>query len=178
MGSRKNYNSTLIEILGAKPIAFNPLFAKLADSANAGLFLSQLLYWWEKGSSKGYIYKTIADFHEETWLTRSEQDRAIRRWKELKVIAVVNKGIPRRRHFSIDVEQLLILLESPKRLSSDSASQSAESNKLSCVGLQTITESTQKENTENLPTHLDKYKNNKIQVERNRLVRRLSMKRR
>lgn len=178
MRSRKNYNSTLIEILGAKPIAFNPMLAKLGKSATAGLFLSQFLFWKGKGRDKEWVYKTIKEFEEETSLTRSEQDRAIRKWKELGVLEVEKRGIPQKRHFRIDYEKLLVLLDSQEKLPGNSAVHSAESSTLGCRGLQTITEITQKENTENLQTFLDKHKNNEIQMGRNRLVRNMSLKRR
>lgn len=45
-----NYNTKLLEVLSIKPIAFNPLLAKVTGSVKAGLLLSQLLYWWKKRS--------------------------------------------------------------------------------------------------------------------------------
>ncbi len=107
----KNYNSLLIEQLRTKPIAFNPLLAQLAHSALAGLFLSQLLFWHEKGAKKGWVWKTIKNVWAETSMTRSEQDRSIRIWKRLGVLEVELHGIPRRRYFKINIEKLVALLE-------------------------------------------------------------------
>lgn len=73
--------------------------------------MSQLLYWSDKGIRKdGYIYKTIEEVREETALSRAEQDSAIKRCRQLKVLDVVLKGIPAKRHFKIDAERLIDLV--------------------------------------------------------------------
>lgn len=107
----ENVNSLILKMISVKPIAFNPELARIAGSATAGLFLSQLLYWWNKGSRKDCIYKTIKDFEYETCLTRSEQNRAIKIWTDLGVLKVKNEGLPRKRHFYIDTEKLIEMLE-------------------------------------------------------------------
>lgn len=98
-------------MFGQKPIAFNPLLAQMTESALAGLFFSQLLYWWGKGSKEGYVFKTIKQVEQETRMNRSEQDRAIKILKRLDVITVVLKGIPQKRHFQVNEEKLMSLLE-------------------------------------------------------------------
>jgi len=108
----ENFNTQIIKWLSTKPIAFNPYLAKISGKATAGLFMSQLLYWWGKGSEEDWIYKTIDEFSGETCLTRSEQDTAIRIWKQLGILEVKKKGIPPKRHFKIDIERLMILLKS------------------------------------------------------------------
>lgn len=134
----KNYNSALLEQMSERPIVFNPALARLAKSAGAGLFLSQLLYWWKKGSNPDWIYKTIAEIQGETSLTRSEQERAIKIWKGLGILVVERKGIPAKRHFHIDTLKLTNLVSSP-----NAANKFARSNKQACSKEQTITESTQ-----------------------------------
>lgn len=132
----KNYNSALIKQMAQRPILFNASLARLADSATAGLFMSQLLFWWDKGSYPGWIYKTIQDVQSETALTRSEQDRAIRIWKKMEILTVELRGIPRRRFFKIDYLRLeRMVLES-------SADQYAKSSKLYRPKPHAITEST------------------------------------
>lgn len=144
---RQNYNSALIELISAKPIAFNPALARIAKSAGAGLLLSQLLYWWGKGNKRDWIYKTIAEIQEETSLTRSEQDRAIKIWSGLGIVRVERKGIPAKRYFSIDILKLEHLLQQYARKSlPDSTNKFAENSKLECSNSQSITESIQ-ENT-------------------------------
>lgn len=107
---KSNVNSILIKQLKAKPVAFNPELARVSGSAIAGLFMSQLLYWWGKGRSKDCVYKTIKEFEYETCLTRSEQNRAIIIWKNLGVLEVKNKGIPQKRHFYINQGKIIDLL--------------------------------------------------------------------
>lgn len=108
--TRSNVNSILIKSLGTRPIAFNPDLAKIAGSASAGLFMSQLLYWWDKGCKKDCIYKTIKEFQKETYLTRSEQTTAIKKWKNLGILEVKAKGIPPKRHFYLDNDKLIKML--------------------------------------------------------------------
>jgi len=145
MKSKKNYNSLLIEALGQKPIAFNPLLAKLANSAAAGLFLSQLLFWSGKGHEE-WIYKTIHEVKEETTLTRSEQDRAIRIWRSLGVLKVVLRGIPRKRYFYVEKVILEELLERTRnaRLPQHSAHKFAGFDKPRSKPEHATTESTSK----------------------------------
>lgn len=138
----KNYNTFIIEALAEKPIAFNPVFARIAKSAGAGLFLSQLLYWWGKGSDERWIYKTVEDVRAETMMTRSEQNRAIAVWKQLGALQVVLRGLPRRRHFQINMVILadLIELETGTRVQIP-ANQRAEFGKLNDRIKRPITES-------------------------------------
>jgi len=98
-----NYNKKLLEVLSIRPIAFNPLLAKATGSIKAGLLLAQLLYWWQKGRDKDWIYKTIKEIEEETALSRNEQDSAIKRLKQLGLIEVKLKKVPARRHFHLSL---------------------------------------------------------------------------
>ncbi|HEV3245404.1 MAG TPA: hypothetical protein VG102_03525 [Candidatus Paceibacterota bacterium] len=167
-----NCNSILIEVLAERPIAFNPALARISNSALAGLFLSQLLYWWEKGWKKGLIYKTIEQVRSETLMTRSEQNRAIRIWKELGVLEVELCGLPRRRHFRIKTKVLLSLLETAYGRTQlvDIANQLAKSGKLASKYEQSITESTQ-ENT-NKKWDMQSPRIEKINAGRKNLTRR------
>ncbi|MGI5826577.1 MAG: hypothetical protein ACOX50_04175 [Patescibacteria group bacterium] len=101
--SNPNYNKKLLEVLSIRPIAFNPLLAKATGSIKAGLLLAQLLYWWQKGRDKDWIYKTIKEIEEETALSRNEQDSAIKRLKQLGLIEVKLKKVPARRHFHLSL---------------------------------------------------------------------------
>ncbi len=132
-----NYNSLIIEILGAKPIAFNPILGRLAKSATAGLFLSQLLYWDNKGSDPDWTYKTIREIYQESCLTRSQQEKAIKIWKKLDVLEVELRGIPRKRYFHINKNKLVAILKSFINMPV-SANQFAESCKLASKFKQTI----------------------------------------
>lgn len=109
--STKNYNSFILDILGEKPIAFNRIFAELVNSATGGLFMSQMLFWQGKGDDKEWIYKTINQMKEETALSKSEQNRAIRDWGKLGVLEKKVKGIPATRYFKINKEKLAYLIK-------------------------------------------------------------------
>lgn len=108
---KKNTNSSLIERYQEKPVLFNPGLGRISKSAIAGLFMSQMLYWHQKGRDKEWTYKTRREFELETCLTRSEQDRAIIIWKRLGTLEVKKRGIPQRRFFRINIERLNELLK-------------------------------------------------------------------
>lgn len=148
---RENMNTELLKAFDQKPVAFNPLLAKIANKATAGLFLCQLLYWHGKGRDKKWVYKSVREVREETGLTRSEQDTAIKIWEQLQVLEVWVRGVPPTRHFSINIDILLSLMdikyEEDTQLQ-NSVVQIAENNKLNYGTKQNISESTQRIHTE------------------------------
>ncbi|HOI97237.1 MAG TPA: hypothetical protein PLA19_01915 [Candidatus Pacearchaeota archaeon] len=108
---RNKYQKIVASVLSSRQIAFNPDLAKALGSANAGLFLSQLLFWWDKGNNKNWIYKTIDEVENETTLSRAEQDTAIKICKKFNLLKVERKGIPAKRHFQLDITKIVNLLE-------------------------------------------------------------------
>lgn len=103
-----------LRFLLQRPIAFHRVFASVAGSAAGGLFLSQLFYWSDKGSDPdGWIYKTLEEWHAETALTRSEQERARRALIELGILAVERRGLPARLYFRLDSMALTVVCASP-----------------------------------------------------------------
>ena len=171
----KNYNSLLIEQLSEKPIAFNPALARLAKSAGAGLFLSQLLYWWGKGRKPDWIYKTISEIQEETSLTRSEQDRAIRKWKELGVLVVEKRGIPPTRHFKINIPRLLACLEAARVNRASRANRSAGFSRSFRSNMQNTTESTHENTSRDIVLQTCNEKPFDFKAARENLYKKLSM---
>ena len=117
--SSKSYNAMILELVAERPIAFIPIVARVVRSPSAGLFMSQLLYWWKKGKKPDWIYKTIEEFEEETALTRDEQDGAIKKWKAIGVLKVTLKGVPAKRHFQINAVWLAEMLLKYKELCDD-----------------------------------------------------------
>ncbi|MFA5272336.1 MAG: hypothetical protein WC412_08405 [Candidatus Omnitrophota bacterium] len=107
---RVKYQKILLQILGTRPVAYNPDLARALGSAKAGLFLSQLLYWWGNGRKPGEIYKTIEEIKYETGLSRTEQETAIKICKKFKVLEATVKGIPAKRHFKIGITNLVELM--------------------------------------------------------------------
>lgn len=109
-GEEKNYNSKIISTHGIRAIAYNPLLAKIGGSATAGLFLSQLLYWWDKGRNRQEIYKSARQIKEETALTTANQNSAIKIWSKLSVLKVQVKGLPPTKFFEINTNNLTKLI--------------------------------------------------------------------
>jgi hypothetical protein len=112
----------IIRSLLQKPIAFNPMFARVTGSVTSGLLLSQLFFWSDKGKDPdGWIYKTSEEIESETTLTRHEQESARRRLQQVKVCEIKVKGVPPTMHYRIDFDALCNLI-----------SNLPESGKLNC----------------------------------------------
>lgn len=97
-------------ILGDKPIAFHPIFARVTGSVTAALFLSQLLYWWCRRTGDS-VYKTREEWEEETTLSADRQRSAIRRLTKLGILRVELLGLPARNHYFVNEETLLRLVQ-------------------------------------------------------------------
>jgi len=111
MAERNKYQKILFGILNERPIAFNVGLARMLGSVKAGLLLSQLLWWHEKGNDREWTYKTMEEIKQETALSRKEQDGAIRILKKSKILEVMVKGLPAKRHFKIDFDKIIELAE-------------------------------------------------------------------
>jgi hypothetical protein len=151
----KGWNSTIAIEYGFRIIGYVTEFAHITKSTDAGLFLSQLLFWWEKGARSDYIYKTINEMRVETGLTRAQQDGAIKKWKALGVLKVENRGVPQKRHFYVNIEKIKLLLDGyvPEQLKQadeypKQSIQYAEISKLSSGIKQTNTEMTPENTSE------------------------------
>lgn len=107
----KNHESILRFL--ERPIAFHPILARISRSVNAGLFLSQLLYWTPRGKDKdGWIYKTQKEWEEETCLSRREQETARAILKRIGILHEKRIGQPAALHYKIDMGALFSLAES------------------------------------------------------------------
>ena len=107
MSKTRNINSTVLELLGARPILFNPVFARMSGSITSGLILSQLLFWQSIVGNDIWFYKTIDELEEETCLTRSQQDTALAFWKESGIVKIEIRGVPAKRYFMVDISTLI-----------------------------------------------------------------------
>lgn len=149
-----NTKTALMELLTDKPIAYHPTYARISGGVQAGIFLTQLLYWTGRGAlADGWIYKTQGEMEEETALTRREQETARRQLRACGLIEEKLAGVPATLHFRVNMERLIELLTEQSSL--------AESAKLDCTKApnlfggkrQTISENTQRipENTFSAP---------------------------
>lgn len=109
---------------GERVIAFHTSFARLGGSVNAGIFLSQLLYWTPKSSKNGWVYKTKAEWENETLLSPKEVDGCRRVWKELGILEEMQpKGTDRTLFYRIDFKRLVGVMSSAFSLSERSITQ-------------------------------------------------------
>ena len=160
---RNKYQKIIAEVLGTRQIAYNPDLAKALGSANAGILLSQLLYWHKKGTDKDWVYKTIDEMQTETALSRAEQDTAIKICKKFNILEVKLRGIPAKRHFHLDIPKIAELLETTLSKNDNQVceyrtslvAESAQSNS------KTTTENT---NKDSLSTRGGKIKNGKAKI--------------
>lgn len=95
------------ESLLDRPIAFHRCFVTLTGSIPAALMLSQAIYW-SKRTTKGsaWFYKTQKDWEEETGLSRTEQDSARRRLRELGFWFEDRRDVPAKLYFRVDAQKL------------------------------------------------------------------------
>ncbi len=89
-----------------RPIAYQPGLGQVF-SVNVGVMLSQFLYWYGRGNDpEGWIYKTVKEMTAETGLTRDQQETAIKKCTKLGFLEVKLKGIPAKRHFKLNLDEL------------------------------------------------------------------------
>ena len=105
------YQRAIYGILHDRPVAFSPKLSQVLGSNNAAILIGQLLYWTGKGAHDPWIFKTIEDMKEETGLSRSEQDTAIRKCKKKGVLKTELRQIPAKRFFLVDFERLIDLID-------------------------------------------------------------------
>jgi len=97
----------IIQRLLTRPIAYHPILARICDSLAAGVLLSQLIYWSDRGESPdGWIYKTDRSLRHETAITRHELLTAKRQLLTLKFIRTQLRGWPAVTWYEIDWDNL------------------------------------------------------------------------
>ena len=89
-----------------KVIAFNPIYAQITGSVNAGLLLSQIVFLWGSLTNTDEFYHTNDQFREELCMGLDALRRARTRLKKLQIIKVKRKGIPPKMHYKLNVEKL------------------------------------------------------------------------
>lgn len=102
----KSDQAAFAKYFSQKGILYQPGFALVFDSVNAGILLGQLLYWHGKGYKKPWTYKTAKELERETGLSRTKQDNAIKILVSFGILSVQLRGVPATRHFKLDLKQL------------------------------------------------------------------------
>jgi hypothetical protein len=85
-------------------IGYRPLLAHIAGDVKAGVFMSQVIYWY--GKVKRPFYKTYAEWSAETGLSRHELDAVRKRWRRLGVLKEKFKGQPAKLFYDLDISRL------------------------------------------------------------------------
>lgn len=133
--------------LNQRPIAVYPIYIKLTGSVNAGLLLSQIMYWYSAVKGRKF-YKSDAEIMEETMLSLNELRGAKSRLKELPFIMITLHGIPAKTHYDINVT-LLINAINENTLVKSTKLNKLKSQKYNGEINQCNTENTTKNNTKN-----------------------------
>ena len=101
---REELRETLLEDRGP---AYIPWLVKEFE-AQAGLFMSQLLFWDGKGHDPdGWIYKSEKEWRHETGLTRSAVRNARKILTKRGVLEEQKRGLPRRLYYRADLRALM-----------------------------------------------------------------------
>ena len=104
MKPRNEKQRFILKVSKSRPVAYLPVLSRVLGSVNAGLLLSQLLYWQGKGKDPDWIYKTVEDIRNELGLSKAQQKTALAKCKSKDFVEVKYTGrIPRTRHFKVKV---------------------------------------------------------------------------
>lgn len=72
-----------------RTIALHSAILKFAGNLNCGVFLSQLIFWCDKGKSPdGYIYKTYKEWMDEICLSEYALRKAANKFKDLGILDI------------------------------------------------------------------------------------------
>ena len=88
-----------------RPIAFQRSFVSLGVGVTGALMLSQAIYWTRRAPN-GWFWKTMDEWEAETGLTRTEQETARSRLRNIGVLLERKRGIPCKTWFAVDAEAL------------------------------------------------------------------------
>ena len=164
-----DYKSALRALTGDRPIAFLKSYAKLGGSCNAGVFLSQAIYWQSVAGEGGWFYKTAPEWEEETTIKVDALGAVRSKFKQLGILKEKKQGIPAKLYYQIDFEVLFEKLaelhnkdlppetsfgKNPKQDTGNNPNSSGESTE-AIIGTEITTETT----TENK----EKYKKEKLE---------------
>lgn len=104
----------LIARLGASEnkIALDRTFCQFMGSLEGGVFLSQLLYWSDKGKRRNSFYKSYKQWHDETFLSKYQVNQAAKQCIEMGFLTTEVRraeGSP-TVHYHIEPDKFLDLI--------------------------------------------------------------------
>jgi len=83
----------------------------LEESLLLGELCSEYDYWIKREELQdGYFFSTVENIEENTTLNDYKQRKALKTLQQLKIVDVKVKGLPAKRYFKINEEQLIKLL--------------------------------------------------------------------
>ena len=133
--------------LNQRPIAVYPIYIKLTGSVNAGLLLSQIMYWYGAVNGRTF-YKSDAEIMEETMLSVNELRHAKARLKQMSFIKITLHGVPAKTHYTIDDKLLFSQINECSLVESTKLDKSKPRNYNSGIN-ETNTENTTENTTKN-----------------------------
>jgi hypothetical protein len=146
---KRDDKEVILETLKSRPIAYRVDLAHIGGGVLAGVFLSQLFYWSDKGQrGDGFIYKTQEEWEAETGLTRANQVTARKQLRERNLIAEHKHSVPARLHYRINVDVVLEALARPTRIPKSGAQARRDAEGKFAVTRRTIPEITPETTTE------------------------------
>ena len=80
-------------------VAYYPNLTKKLGNVNASILLSQFIYWHDKTEHPLGVYKTQAEIHAETGLSRKEQETGRKVLRELGLITETYKRTEHKLYF-------------------------------------------------------------------------------
>lgn len=101
----------ILSALHEKPIAFYPVYARIAGDVKSGVLLSQIMFW-HRAMKLQEFYKSDAEFMAETMLSEREFRTAKSKIKKLSFVKVTRKGNPATTYYDIDYNKLMHALNS------------------------------------------------------------------
>jgi len=140
-----------------KPIAVYPIYIKITGSVNAGLLLSQIMYWYSAVKGRTF-YKSDAEIMEETMLSVNELRHAKARLKQMSFIKITLHGVPAKTHYTIDDKLLFSEINECSLVESTKLDKSKPRNYNSGIN-ETITENTTENTTKNTTEKGCEFKN-------------------
>ena len=104
-------DKAVLHSLLASPLYYFVDFTRLTGDPSAGIFLSMLFSWHQKGHDPdGWIYKTQDEITAETGLTRRHQETSRKKLRKLGLLLEDRRGVPAKCYFRLDSAALFSLL--------------------------------------------------------------------
>ena len=88
-----------------RAIAYYPQLSIYLGNPSAGILLSQLIYWHDKTENSLGVYKTSAEWNEETGLSYRHQATARTLLKKLGLITETEKRLEHKLYFKLNVKE-------------------------------------------------------------------------